>query len=116
MDVQPVILIREHENFLTPMSFYKEQNDGIILKIRVIPRASKASIQGVMGDALKIRIQSPPVDGQANAALIKFLAKQWNIPKSKIEILSGTTHRNKRLLITKPSKEMKAELRSLESE
>lgn len=83
-----------------------------MLNVRVVPRASKDSIQGLLGDALKVRIQAPPVEGKANAHLVKFLSKHWNIPRGNIELLSGETGRTKRLRITAPTAELRKELLS----
>ena len=95
------------------MPFFEEKNNAIILNVRVVPRASRDGIAGVMGDALKVRIQAPPVEGKANAYLVKFLSKQWNIPRRDIEILSGETGRNKRLRILNPTIELRKELLSI---
>lgn len=97
------------------MAYFKEKDNAIILNVRVIPRASKDMIQGVMGDALKVRIQTPPIEGKANAHLVKFLSKQWKIPRGSIEILSGETGRNKRLRISDPPDELRRTLRSFNS-
>ncbi len=97
------------------MAYFKEQDGCIVLNVRVIPRASKDGIQGLLGDALKVRIQAPPVEGKANAYLVKFLSKHWKIPRRDIEILSGETGRNKRLRILNPSDELRKELLSLEN-
>jgi uncharacterized protein (TIGR00251 family) len=94
------------------MSCFEEKDDAIILNVRAVPRASKDELAGLMGDALKIRIQAPPVEGKANAYLVKFLSKHWKIPRSRIEILSGETGRNKRLRIINPTDEIRAELLS----
>jgi uncharacterized protein (TIGR00251 family) len=95
------------------MSCFEERDGYIVLKVRVVPRAAKNAIQGLRGDALKIRIQAPPVDGKANACLIRFLSRHWNIPQADIELLSGETGRNKRLRILNPTDEMRAALLSL---
>jgi uncharacterized protein (TIGR00251 family) len=97
------------------MPWFDEKDDCLILNIRVIPRASKDSIQGLLGDALKVRIQAPPVEGKANAYLVKFLSKLWKIPRGNIEILSGETGRNKRLRITNPTVELRKELLSFDN-
>jgi len=97
------------------MPWFEEKDGCLILKIRVIPRASKDSIQGILGDALKVRIQAPPVEGKANAYLVKFLSKQWKVPRGNIEILSGETGRNKRLRITNPTVELRKELLSFDN-
>lgn len=90
----------------------EEKENDLIVHLRVIPRASTNAIQGLMGGALKVRIQAPPVEGKANAYLVKFLSKQWKIPRSSLEILSGATGRNKRLRILNPPPELRKELLS----
>lgn len=97
------------------MSYFEAKDNALILNVRVVPRASKDAVQGIMGDALKIRIQAPPVEGKANAYLIKFLSKQWKIPRSTIEILSGETGRSKRLRIENPPDELRAKLLTIET-
>ncbi len=94
------------------MPWFEDRGDHLILNVRAVPRASRDEIAGPMGDALKVRIQAPPVDGKANAYLIKFLSKHWKIPKSAVEILSGETGRNKRLRISAPTDEIRKELLS----
>ena len=81
------------------MTWIKDTPDGAILTIRVVPRASKNSIDGPLGDALKIRLQSPPVDGKANKELIRFMADTLDIATSRIVILTGETGRSKRVLV-----------------
>lgn len=95
------------------MPWFEEKDGYIVLNVRIVPRASKDGIPGIMGDALKVRIQAPPVEGKANAYLIKFLSKLWNIPRASIEILSGETGRNKRLRISDPTDELRAALFSI---
>ncbi len=70
---------------------------GAVLTLRIIPRAAKNAIQGVHGDALKIRLCAPPVDGAANAALIEFLSDTLSLPRARIQLLSGKTSRTKRV-------------------
>ena len=94
------------------MSCFEEKDHCIILNVRVVPRASKNEITGTIGNALKVRIQAPPVEGKANAHLIRFLARHWNIPKAQIIILSGETGRNKRISISNPTDELRKELLS----
>jgi uncharacterized protein (TIGR00251 family) len=97
-------------------SCFEEKDDSIILNVRVVPRASKDELAGLMGDALKIRIQAPPVEGKANTYLIKFLSKHWKIPRSRIELISGETGRNKRIRIFNPTDEIRDELLSFGEE
>jgi len=77
----------------------QEKPEGIVFKIFVQPRSSKNMIAGLYGDALKIKITSPPVDGAANEMCIKYLSKCLNISKSSLEIISGHTGRTKQILL-----------------
>jgi hypothetical protein len=77
---------------------------GVRLAVRVTPGADRDRIEGMEADAagrqwLRVRLAAPPVDGKANQALVKFLAKRWRMPKSALEIASGATARNKILTI-----------------
>jgi uncharacterized protein len=96
------------------VSWFEDKGDCLVIHVRVVPRASKDGIQGIMGDALKVRIQAPPVEGKANAYLIKFLSKHWKIPRASLEILSGETGRNKRLRISNPSAELRAAMLTID--
>jgi uncharacterized protein (TIGR00251 family) len=71
----------------------------VVIKIKVQPRASKSRIVGVLGDALKVTLTAPPVDGAANAACIEFFSRLMDLPKNRIEIISGQTGRTKLLKI-----------------
>jgi uncharacterized protein (TIGR00251 family) len=78
------------------MSFsVRDTSRGAQFAVRVQPRASRTAVAGVMGDAVKIAITAPPVDGKANQAVIEFLAERLRVPKSNVEIVSGETGRNK---------------------
>ncbi len=81
------------------MPWLTDTPDGAVLSLRLIPRASKNAIQGEHGDALKIRLCAPPVDGAANAALIEFLSDTLSLPRARIRLLSGKTSRTKRVLL-----------------
>ena len=81
------------------MSFYQVRNDGISLNLRIQPRSSRNSISGLLGDALKIALTAPPVDGEANEACLKFLAKFFSVPVKNVHLESGQTGRNKRIFI-----------------
>jgi uncharacterized protein (TIGR00251 family) len=81
------------------MDWIRETSKGVLLPIRVVPRAAKNEIQGVHGDALKVRLQAPPVEGKANQALIRFLSDTLDIPRSQLSVASGETGRNKAVLI-----------------
>jgi uncharacterized protein (TIGR00251 family) len=75
------------------------QQDGVILPVRVLPRASKTEIAGVMDGALKVRLQAPALEDRANEALCEFLAHLLKTPKSAVRILSGHRSRSKRVEI-----------------
>lgn len=81
------------------MPYLTDTPDGAVLSLRLIPRAAKNAIQGEHGDALKIRLCAPPVDGAANAALIEFLSDTLSLPRARIRLLSGHTSRTKRVLL-----------------
>ena len=78
---------------------FKEKDGAIIFSARVVPRASKSKIVGELNGALKIKLKSPPVDGAANAELIKLLAKFFRVPQSAVEILKGETAKIKQIRI-----------------
>jgi uncharacterized protein (TIGR00251 family) len=63
--------------------------------VKVHPRAKKNAITGQVGDALKVALTAPPVDGKANAACIEFFANLLNVPRSSVTIAVGQTSRNK---------------------
>jgi len=68
---------------------------GVTFAVKVHPRARKNAITGEVGDALKVALTAPPVDGKANAACIEFFAKLLNVPRSSVTIASGQSSRNK---------------------
>lgn len=73
--------------------------DGVELILRIQPRASRTEIVGPHDGALKIRLAAPPVDGEANAELVRFLAKTLGVPKGAVTIESGGTGRRKRIRV-----------------
>lgn len=73
-----------------------EGKRGAALAIRVIPRARKDEIVEILADqTIKIRLAAPPVEGKANEALIEFLAKVLDVPRSKVDIIAGASGRDK---------------------
>jgi len=77
-----------------------ETANGIVFNIRVIPRASRCELAGVQGDALKIRITAPPVEGAANKECIRFLSDILGVKKSQIKIIAGHRSKNKKVSIS----------------
>jgi len=73
----------------------RDTPQGVTFSIRVQPRARKNAIVGELGDALKLALTAPPVEGRANEACIEFLAEFLKVPRSSITIAAGETSRNK---------------------
>lgn len=72
----------------------------LLLNCHLQPKASNDDIVGLHGESVKIRITAPPIEGKANAHLIKFLAKQFGVPNSAISIISGELGRQKKVKIS----------------
>ena len=83
---------------------FTEKDNAFIFTVRVVPRASKSEIVGEHDGALKVRIAAPPVDGAANAELVKLLAKIFDVSKSEVEITGGQTSKTKQIKILNLSK------------
>jgi len=80
--------------------WWREQRDGSWqLSVRVQPGASRTEVVGEYGDQLRIRLQAPPVDGKANAALVGFVADQLGLPRSAVSVVRGQSSRSKVLRI-----------------
>ena len=79
--------------------FYVETATGVVLSVRVIPRARKTEIAGTRGDALVVRLAAPPVEGAANEALVALLADRLHVPRRAIRIVSGDRSRAKRVAV-----------------
>ena len=73
---------------------------GVRLRLRIQPRASREEIAGVYGDAIRVRLTAPPVDGTANEALVRFLAALLQVSRSAVELVSGRTGRTKLVTVT----------------
>ena len=80
-------------------SYLSETPDGVILNVRAQPRSSRSGLDGVLGDAVKVRIKCAPVDGKANKELIETLAEAFDLPKSAVMFKSGETSKTKRILL-----------------
>lgn len=80
-------------------SFYSKTENGIKLRLKIVPNSSKNEICGEIGDALKVKIKAPAIDNKANEELVKFLSKLLNVSKSSIELKSGSTSKIKTLYI-----------------
>ncbi len=77
----------------------QDTKDGAILTVHIQPKASSTECMGIHGDAIKIRVAAPPVDGAANDELIRFLARQLSISITSVQIHSGAGGRHKRVFV-----------------
>ena len=84
--------------------YFKIVGNDIVIKAKIVPGSSKNKIVGVYNNALKITITAPPVEGKANKKCIAYLSKYFATAKSRIEIISGKTSKNKLIKIYDISK------------
>ena len=77
------------------MPLIRETTEGVTFAVKVHPRAKKNAITGELGDALKVSLTAPPVEGRANEACIEFFAELLRVPRSSVTIASGQSSRNK---------------------
>ncbi|MBM4780018.1 MAG: YggU family protein [Archangiaceae bacterium] len=82
------------------MSWAKAVAGGVELSVLVQPRASRTKVVGEHDGRLKIALSAPPVDGEANAALIEFLSDELGTKKAAVELIEGDTSRRKRVRVT----------------
>lgn len=80
--------------------WYRKTPEGWLLTLHIQPGAKKSEVVGLHGDALKVRVASPPVDGKANEALLAFIADQLGLPKRAVQLVRGDTSRAKTVLVT----------------
>ena len=80
-------------------AWLRPASDGVLIEIVVQPRASRTRVVGEHGDRLKLQVAAPPVDGEANAAVIAFLADRFDVPKRDVELVAGATGKRKTVLI-----------------
>lgn len=83
---------------LDPTAF-KRDGDATVITIHLQPGAKRSAVCGMYGDALKLAIQAPPVDGKANAALRAFLGDKLKLPTAAVTLVSGLTGRDKRVRV-----------------
>jgi hypothetical protein len=86
------------------MSHFEWQGNDLILRIRVQPRSSREGFTEVLGDRIKLCLNAAPVDGKANAQLIRYLSKYFGVARQRVAILSGQTHREKRVQVQSPAR------------
>ncbi len=90
---------------------FRPDADGTVLALHIQPGAKRSGVCGMYGDAVKIAVKSPPVDGKANRTLCEFVADKLGVPTNAVQLISGATGRDKRLRIAgKPPEEVKTAL------
>ena len=80
---------------MTMPPFLRVQPDGVLLSVKLQPRASADEIGEALGNELRIKVTAPPVDAAANEALIKLLAQQLHCPRNRVDLVRGYTSRHK---------------------
>jgi len=78
----------------------KAAEPAAVIAVKVVPRAAQSRVEGWHGDALKVRLAAPPVEGKANAALIALLARTLGVAQGNVDIVGGETSRIKRVRIS----------------
>ena len=73
----------------------RREGGDLLIDVRVQPRASRTEFAGMIGERLRIRLQAPPVDGRANAALVEFLADAFGVPRAGVSVERGLSSRDK---------------------
>lgn len=80
-------------------AWYRLQHETIILTLHIQPGAKRSEIIGLHGDALKIKLSAPPIEGRANEALLKFIAELFDVPLRNVELKQGEQSRRKVVVI-----------------
>jgi uncharacterized protein (TIGR00251 family) len=80
---------------MTMPGFLRVQTDGVLLSVKLQPRASANEIGDALGDELRIKVTAPPVDAAANEALVKLLAQRLDCPRNRVALVRGHTSRHK---------------------
>lgn len=81
-------------------AWYRRQGDVLTLTLHIQPGAKRTNIAGLHGEALKIRLAAPPIEGRANEALLKFIAESFGVPLRQVELKQGGQSRHKVVAIT----------------
>jgi len=105
--LMPLSVARKGQGYImTGMSqnWISQSANGVIITVHAVPRAAKDAVQGLYGNALKIRLHAPPVDGRANKVLLSFLSQALQVPLRCLKIKSGFNQRRKIIAISGLSK------------
>ena len=85
------------------------EGDALVLTLHVQPGAARTEVAGLHGDALRVRLAAPPVDGKANAELVRFLSGVFDVPQRRVTLVRGETSRRKVVRIDAPARRPDAE-------
>lgn len=89
---------------MTAPDWYRWDHGDLLLRLKLQPKASCDAFAGPQNDRLRVRITAPPVDGQANAHLVTWLARQFGVTRAAVIIESGTASPHKRIRIRHPAR------------
>ena len=81
-------------------AWYRRNGDILTLTLHIQPGAKRTAVAGLHGDALKIRLAAPPIEGRANEALLKFIAESFGVPLRQVELKQGGQSRHKVVAVT----------------
>lgn len=87
---------------MSASAWRREEGAALVLSLHVQPGAARTGVAGLHGDALKLRVAAPPVDGKANAAVLRFLAEAFDVPLARITLVRGESSRQKTVRIEAP--------------
>jgi hypothetical protein len=82
----------------------REEAGAVVLTLHVQPGAKRTEVAGAHGDALKVRLAAPPVEGKANAELLRFLAAAFGVPARAVTLVRGETSRQKVVRVERPAR------------
>ncbi|ANB01956.1 DUF167 family protein [Ectothiorhodospira sp. BSL-9] len=85
-------------------AWWQWQGDTLLLRLKLQPRASRDKLGEPLGDRLKVHVTAPPVDGAANQRLIRLVSKHCGVARSRVELVSGATSREKTLAVRAPQR------------
>ena len=80
--------------------WYRRNGDDVLLVLHVQPGAKRSEVSGLHGDALKIRLAAPPIEGRANEALLRFIADSFEVPLRNVELKQGAQSRRKTVCVS----------------
>ena len=80
---------------MSDQGFLRAQSDGVLLSVKVQPRASANEIGKPMGNELRVKVTAPPVDSAANEALVRLIAEHFDCPRNRVELVRGQSSRHK---------------------